>query len=137
MQFEKTELIVPSEYIDCYGHVHYKDYLNIFQKARIEFLERRGLSLIGLEEMNMRLVTRHMEIEYIHELLLADEVTIHTNIMRLGETSITFYQSIVRGNDGTVATCKQVFVLIDKRTRLKIKIPDDLRTKLLSERVEG
>ena len=125
--------VVPQEYIDCYNHVHYKDYLNIFQNARMEFLAKRGISLTDLERENIRLVTRRIEIEYIHELLLGDSIKIYTDISRIGRTSVVFSQSIVRGDDGTATTCKQVFVLIDGTTRLKIAIPEELCVKLLSE----
>lgn len=130
---DTISFVIPQEYIDRYNHVHYKDYVTIFQNARTEFLAKRGVTLTGLERKHMHLVTRQIEIEYIHELLLGDAIKIYTDIMRIGKTSMVFFQSIVRGDDRTVTTCKQVFVLIDSMTRLKIAIPEELCVKLLSD----
>lgn len=135
MPHDTTFFTVPAEYIDCYEHVHYTDYLKIFENARSEFLNRRGLSLTRLEQNNMRLVTRSMHIEYLNELLLDDKVTIQTSIERIGETSVIFSQWIVRGpcrdrRIDSIAFCKHVFVLIDRRSRKKMAIPAELRAML-------
>ncbi len=131
MQFEKTELVIPAEYIDCYQHVHYSDYLKIFENARSAFFERRGIHLGNWQELaGIRAVTRHIEIEYIRELREGDRIDINTAIMRVGETSFTFYHALVREGE-TVATCKQVFVMTNS-AREKMALPYDFRAKLLA-----
>ncbi len=97
------------------------------------FLTKRGITLMSPEERNMFFVTRRIEVDYVHELLVDDQIKIFTKIDHIGRTSVVFLQSIVCEKIGTTTTCKSVFVLLDSTTRLKMDIPEELCIKLLSE----
>jgi len=95
---------------DAGGVVYYANYLKFFERARTEWLRHLGIGQTLLAETEGRLfVVKNVEIQYRRPARLDDELTIHTEVRRMGRASIHFEQRAVRGDDllckATVTVC--------------------------------
>lgn len=78
---------------DAGGVVYYANYLRYFERARTEWLRHLGIGQTQLAETERRLfVVKNVEIQYRRPARLDDELTILTEVSRLGRASIYFEQ---------------------------------------------
>ena len=85
---------------DAGGVVYYANYLKYFERARTEWLRHRGIDQSRLAETERRLfVVKNVEIQYRRPARLDDELTIHTEVNRLGRASIHFGQRAECGGE--------------------------------------
>lgn len=71
----------------------------------------------------------HAESDYKKSLHIGDKLNIKVEVKAIGNTSFTIVTHIMRGSEH-VGTTKTVQVCIDRITRKKIRVPDDLREVL-------
>lgn len=84
---------------DFYGHVNNAIYLNYLEFARMELLEKKGLTLTRLKEMGFMLVIRRIEIWFKSPALAQEQLAIRTSVKEYRRASGTFHQRIVRLSD--------------------------------------
>ena len=83
---------------DAGGVVFYANYLKFFERGRTEWLRTLGFeSQELLDRANRVLVVRKVDIEYLAPARLDDELSIVTQVSRLGGSSIQFDQVAWRG----------------------------------------
>ncbi len=95
---------------DAGGVVYYANYLKYFERARTEWLRHLGVDQSQLAKTEGRLfVVKNVEIQYRRPAKLDDELSIQTEVSRLGRASIQFEQSALCGGEllceATVTVC--------------------------------
>ncbi|MBF0458229.1 MAG: YbgC/FadM family acyl-CoA thioesterase [Nitrospirae bacterium] len=92
---------------DCGGVVYYGKYLGFLEKARTEFLEKRGIKILDLMNEGTYFVVVNVDIRYHKPARYADIITIHTEIEEVTFASITFAHNLyVNGTEIKISTAK-------------------------------
>lgn len=84
------EIRIYYEDTDCGGVVYYANYLKYFERARTQFLEDRGLTVVGLLKEGTQFLVVHAELDYRSPGRYGDTLTIATKLAAIGSASLTF-----------------------------------------------
>lgn len=84
---------------DFYGHVNNAIYLNYLEFARMEVLEKKGLTLTDLKKNGFMIVIRKVEIHFKFPAMAGDQLVICTTLKECLRTNGTFHQKILRNPD--------------------------------------
>ena len=87
---------------DCGGVVYYANYLKYFERARTQYLEKRGLSVARLLEEGKAFVVVRAELDYRTPARYGEILRIETNIPELSQASITFSHIVREIDSGRV-----------------------------------
>ena len=113
---------------DHQGHMNTVQFYAMFDQAGWQLLTQSGYGAERLRRDQRGFVDVRMELEYLGEMLVGDPVVIESGVVKLGNTSMTYYSRMRRGNQGEIvstATCTTVH--FDLAARAKTPIPDDIR----------
>lgn len=111
-----TELQVRFADTDMLGHINNMSYAAFAEVGRTDFFGRLGPGVPWF-------VLARMEFDFLREGFLMDKLAVHTSVERLGETSMTVRQDIVRDGTDVVVSTRAVMVCIDKETHKKQALP--------------
>jgi acyl-CoA thioester hydrolase len=75
---------------DCGGIVYYANYLKYFERARTQYLEERGLSVVWLMKEGTVFVVVHAEVDYRSPAHYGDRLSIETVVSDISAASFTF-----------------------------------------------
>jgi len=82
---------------DAGGVVYHSNYISFFERARTEWLRSLGYELDVLSaEQHVVFVVKALNCDYLRPALFNDELFVSAEILKLGNTSITFEQKILR-----------------------------------------
>lgn len=81
---------------DCGGVVYYANYLRYVERARTEFFESRGVSLLALMNEGVYFVVAEAALKYVSPGRYGDILAIETAVDRVGPASIVFRHAISR-----------------------------------------
>lgn len=84
------EIRIYYEDTDCGGVVYYANYLKYFERARTQFLEDRGLSVVELLKQGTQFLVVHAELDYRRPARYGQTLTIETELSSSGKASLTF-----------------------------------------------
>ncbi|MBF6621302.1 MAG: acyl-CoA thioesterase [Patulibacter sp.] len=128
-----TEVTVELRYrdLDTLGHVNQSVYHVLLEDARIAFLR----SLFG---NHPRMVVARVEMDYRHEVRIADRVvTVTTAVERVGGSSMTLTSRMTTPSGTVAAEAVTVLVTWDPEQRTSRPLSDDERAALSGVLVEG
>ncbi len=98
---------------DAYGHLNEAAYLQVFARARWETLAR-GPGLEMFRRNGLWPAVRRASVEYLLPVWPGDVLDVHTELMKLGRTSMELRHRAIRQSDGhTVVEAQLLFVMID------------------------
>jgi len=121
-----TLTVYPYE-CDAYGHLNEAAYLLLFERARWETIAR-GPGMHFFRKQGVWPAVRHATIDYKLPAFPGDVVDIHTDLVKLGNTSMELRQRMERPSDNTVlAEAHLVFVMIDN-TGNPTAVPDEIQS---------
>lgn len=121
--------VVGGEGLDQYGHVNYKAVSAMLETFQDALLSHKGLSFESIEQdFGLRSFVKKLEITWYSELREGDECLVNTNL-ELGNTSMTFYQTLIHGDGRQILTQNMVVVIADGDGK-PTTIPAELRRKL-------
>jgi len=109
---------------DCGGIVYYANYLKYFEEARTEYMSAKGIDLRELSKAGTLFVVRRVEVDYKSPAHYGDDITILTEIAKIKNVSLEFFQEAKRGNK----------VLVSATTKL-VCIGQDFSPKALAPKV--
>jgi acyl-CoA thioester hydrolase len=66
--------------VDGQGRVHHSQYLNYFERGRVEMLRASGFSYREMEATGLMLVVRSLEIQFLWPALFDDELLLTTRL---------------------------------------------------------
>lgn len=101
---------------DCGGVVYYANYLKYFEEARTEYLRDKGIDLKEWSKKGNLFVVRKVDIDYHSPARYADTLCISSEITKIKNVSLVFYQEAKR-DDEILVTAKTVLVCVNKDFR--------------------
>ncbi len=124
----RISLIVRSTAIDVNGHVNNAKYLEYIEWGREAFYEQAGLSYETLLAQGVITVSVNININYRREAKQNDELTVITRPGRMGRSSFTMEQTVIRERDDVlIADASVTLVTVDAVTRASVPAPAALR----------
>ncbi len=124
----RISLIVRSTAIDVNGHVNNAKYLEYIEWGREAFYEQAGLSYETLLAQGVITVSVNININYRREAKQNDELTVITRPGRIGRSSFTMEQTMIRERDDVlIADASVTLVTVDAVTRASVPAPAALR----------
>ena len=85
--------------LDPNGHLNHGVYLNLFETARIEVMERLGLSLPALHARGVHLIVVDVTVRFRRPAVAGDTLTIDSRLGELRPASARWHQRMRRGDD--------------------------------------
>jgi acyl-CoA thioester hydrolase len=124
-----TTIRVRFHELDPYGHLNHGVYLNYFEQARVELLDRLGFGLPRLAELGFHIVVVEVRVRFVAPAYAGDEVTITSRIQDLRRVSSTWHQEMVRA--GEVIATNDVRAAITDLHGKPTSAPPGLREALI------
>jgi acyl-CoA thioester hydrolase len=120
--------------VDGQGRVHHAQYLNYFERGRVEMLRASGISYRDIEESGTLLVVHSMNIQFHLPALFDDLLTLSTRISYCHGARIEHHYHLVRKHldgDGqdTLVTATSQIASIDRSGRVQ-RLPKILQLNL-------
>src|SRR6185369_2868888 len=126
------EIRVYYEDTDAGGIVYHANYLKYFERARTEYLRERGLSVSLLEAAGNVFPVVRMEIDFKAPGLHDDLLSITTQPERVGNSSFSLRQQVLRQADGRLLVDAVVTLACISPALKARRIPTEVRQALES-----
>jgi len=111
---------------DAGGVVYYANYLKFMERCRTEWLRSLGLDQWQLRtERQLQFAVVDVAVRFLRPALLNDEILVTAELERLGGATISFKQSVLRGELQLIDASARVACL-DSGTLKARAIPKDL-----------
>jgi len=120
-----SHLKVCGFHIDVFGHVNNARYLEFMEIARWELIQQTQLIPL-LEKNNWGMSIVNININYRQAAFLGDELTIVTDIKKVGTKSVTSSQIIYRNGDELICDAEVIFVMLDKNTGKSLTVAESM-----------
>ena len=113
--------------LDAMGHVNHAVYLTYFEQGRVQLFGAR-------RPEGFDFILARLECDYLRPVTLADRLSVHIQVEKIGTKSFTFsYRLVDRFDAETVyATATSVQVCFDYRMNASVPVPPELQAKLFS-----
>jgi acyl-CoA thioester hydrolase len=118
----RTDIQVRFFDTDALGHVSNVAFSLYVEQARVSFFRSLGMGPITL-------ILAHISLDFRKQIKFGDVVCVETKVKKVGNTSVTFVQTIFANND-LAAEVESVVVLFDYEAQKPKPIADDLRRRL-------
>jgi len=117
---------VRSYELDPYNHLNHGVYVNWFEDARERFLRLEGRTWNWYpENEDLWFVVVNVDCDFVFPAVGGDELTLRTRLGKLGNRSLSFRQSLIRG-DGQVLGRAKVTMCFTKNGKAKALSKDFL-----------
>ncbi|MEH7438895.1 thioesterase family protein [Neobacillus drentensis] len=83
--------------------------------------------------LGVEAVVVHIEVDYKKEVFNRDRLWVQTSLERIGNTSFTLKQTITNEQQEQMVVTEVVLTTINRQTRRKVPVPDDIRNLLNSD----
>ncbi len=114
-------IIIKEVYLDTFGHMNNAVYLTLFEEARWEFITQNGYGLNKIKETGLGPTIMEINIKYLRELRLRDEIVIETRLLSYRNKIGKLKQDMVRANE-VCCTAEITFGLFSLKER-KLVLP--------------
>ena len=116
---------------DAAGLLFFSNQFKIIHDAYETLLENIGFGFAELiKNKDYFLPIVHAESDFKMPLFVGDVITIQVVVDNIGQTSFTFAYKLMNAKNQIVGTAQTVHVTINKKTRQKISLPADMRSKI-------
>ncbi len=128
----QIEIRVRYNETDGQGRVHHAQYLNFFERGRVELLRSMGHNYRDLEASGLMLVVTEMNVRYLGASVFDDLLLLETKVVNTKGVRIEHSYRIVRQpeNDESLPTeivrATSVIACIDREGKVR-RLPDYLR----------
>ncbi len=111
---------------DCGGVVYYANYLRYFERARTQFLEQHGVSVLEMLKQGTQFLVVHAEVDYRSPARYGDILSVETTLTDIGTASITVGHVIrERESRRTVVEGSAKLVTVDLQGKVQ-QLPNSL-----------
>ena len=111
---------------DAGGVVYYANYLKFMERCRTEWLRTLGVDQVRLRaERHLQFAVVNVVVDFLRSAVLDDEILVTAELQRMSGATITFRQSILRGEVRLINGSTRVACL-DSATLKPRPIPKDL-----------
>ncbi|MCA9182904.1 MAG: acyl-CoA thioesterase [Planctomycetales bacterium] len=117
---------------DGQGHVHHAQYLNYFERGRVELMRSRGHSYREFEAGGLMLVVVEMNVKYMGAALFDDLLLLTTRVVRSRGVRIEHAYELIRPTSDSTATTELIvtgtstIACIDRQGKV-CRLPEYLR----------
>ena len=121
------EIEVRVDDTDLMQVVHSNKYLNYFDDGFISFVQKLNKNCGELHKKGIVFPVRKVEIEYLRSATFGDKILIHTRVIKVGNTSLTFTMDCYKNNkskDTLLVKGIVVRLIMDMNSNELIKITD-------------
>lgn len=126
----KLTLRIDWSELDYFEHVNNVSFFKYIQSARVNYWDKIGLTQLHLDtKAGPMLASAHCDFK--KPLFYPGEVTIHTELDFIKNTSFGFKHTLYNQSNECVAEAHDVMVMFDFKTQQKMAIPDSLRSALI------
>jgi acyl-CoA thioester hydrolase len=111
---------------DAGGVVYYANYLKFMERCRTDWLRELGIDQLQLRaERGLQFAVVSVTVDFLRPAVLNDEIIVTAELMRMSGATITFKQTIMRGDAQLIEASTRVACL-DSGTLKPRPIPKDL-----------
>jgi acyl-CoA thioester hydrolase len=111
---------------DAGGVVYYANYLKFMERCRTDWLRALGIDQLHLrDERGLQFAVVSVTVDFLRPAVLNDEIIVTAELMRMSGATITFKQTIMRGDAQLIDASTRVACL-DSGTLKPRPIPKDL-----------
>lgn len=115
---------------DMAGILYFARQFRFVHDTLEDFFEFEGYKLDDLfRHYSFIFVIAHAEADYIRPVTVGDELEIRLSIEKQGASSVTILYEIYRNEQELVGTAKTIHVCLDRISRTKMTIPDEVRSR--------
>lgn len=112
---------------DAQGRVHHAQYLNYFERGRVELMRHLGHSYRNFEATGLMLVVAEMHVKYIGAAEFDDLLTLTTSVVEARGAQIRHAYRLVRADDqGLIVEGQSQIACIDRTGKVR-RLPEYLR----------
>ena len=128
----QIEIRVRYNETDGQGRVHHAQYLNFFERGRVELLRALGHSYKDLEATGLMLVVTEMNVRYLGAAVFDDLLLVETRVVQTKGVRIHHSYRIIRQpeNEDSLPTeivqATSVIACVDREGKVR-RLPDYLR----------
>ncbi|HCV79572.1 MAG: thioesterase [Zunongwangia sp.] len=115
---------------DQMGVVHHGNYAQYLEIARIDWLEKIGISYKSMEKNGIMLPVYEMNFKFKKSAFFDDQLKIFTSLRQRPDVKIIFDYKIYNQEGELLTTANTVLVFMDAKTRRPIRCPDYVLEKL-------
>lgn len=115
---------------DQMGVVHHGNYAQYLEMARIDWMDRLGISYRSMEEEGIMLPVFEMQIKFIRPAKFDDILKIETKLVEMPRVRIAFEYFIYNQHEELVTTASTVLVFMDANSRRPVRCPEQILEKL-------
>ncbi|MAS72062.1 MULTISPECIES: acyl-CoA thioesterase [Zunongwangia] len=115
---------------DQMGVVHHGNYAQYLEIARIDWLEKIGISYKSMEKNGIMLPVYEMNFKFKKSAFFDDQLKIFTSLRQRPDVKIIFDYKIYNQDGELLTTANTVLVFMDAKTRRPIRCPDYVLEKL-------
>lgn len=121
---------VRSYELDPYKHVNNGAYINWFENGREMFLRAEGRDYYSYpSEFDAWFVVVNINCDFMSSALPGEEVEIITRLAKIGNSSVTFRQSIRRTSDQKIRARARVVMCFADSNDESMPVPEDFRQR--------
>lgn len=129
--FRSSRMSVEDGWIDYNGHMNVAYYLVLLDRCIDEAFEQLGMGADYVTRENASFFTVEIHINYLRELPPGAPVTATLQLLAHDEKRIRTWQELYHAEEGFLsASCDQLFLHVDMKTRRTAPFPDRIVTRL-------
>lgn len=122
---------VKLHHTDAAGLLFFGHQFNMAHDAYESFMEQIGFAFAGIiRDSDFLVAIVRAEADFTAQLNVGDRLEIALSAEKVGETSYTLVYELKKTDDSPAGTVRTVHVCIDKTTRQKRPLPEELRQAL-------
>lgn len=122
--------------LDSLGHVNHAVYLNWFEHARMEVLDRVGLPLDELFRRKWLPTVVRIEVDYRAEARVGAELRVETAMGEIGRSSFVIHQKLLAEKDDRLLAEARVVAVLVGADGSAMPVPDEMRRLLATPPAE-
>ena len=116
---------------DLQGHVFFGNYYTYMDEAFTAYIRELGYSWQTLGEMDLELYYVDSGCQFKGRSFFEEDLKVQVMIPKLGNSSLTAEMTVIRENEGVVATGFLTAVVVNSRTKKSVPIPEECREAIL------
>jgi acyl-CoA thioester hydrolase len=137
MQFSEQDCVLKEKVYyadtDAGGVVYYANYLVYFEKARTEWMDKRGLNVQKLSEGGILFVVSNLSVDYKAPARYADTVKIYAKLTKLTPVRMHFAYAVKKeGPETLLCEASTVMVCINRQFK-PAALPESIAALLKNE----
>ena len=125
----KLELRIDWSEIDLFGHINNLAILKYIQAARVNFMELIGLMQLQ-SEIGIGPILASTSCQFRKPLFYPGQVLIYSKVDVIRNSSFHIQHEVQNDKGEIVADAHDIIVMYDFEKRIKLMIPDELRSKI-------